>query len=62
LVAISRGGKRGGRASLTKQGHQILIAYRRMERALPAAGYTELHLINDAARSPDSSETNRARA
>ena len=62
LVAISRGGKKGGGASLTKQGHQILVAYRRMERALLAVGYAELHLISDAARSPDCSHAAKARA
>jgi molybdate transport system regulatory protein len=62
LVAISRRGKRGGGASLTNQGHQILVAFRRMERTLLAVGYSELHLINDAARSPDSSHSAKVRA
>jgi molybdate transport system regulatory protein len=48
LVDISRGGRKGGGASLSKQGHQVLIAYRRMERALLAVGHAELHVINDA--------------
>ena len=56
LVDISRGGRRGGGASVSKQGHQVLIAYRRMERTLLAVGCAELHLINDAARVADGSE------
>jgi molybdate transport system regulatory protein len=50
LVEISRGGRKGGGASVSKPGHQILLAYRRMERALLVEGYAELHVINDAAR------------
>ena len=50
LVDISRGGRKGGGASVSKQGHQVLIAFRRMERALLATGCAELSLINDAAR------------
>jgi molybdate transport system regulatory protein len=53
LVEISRGGKKGGGAGLTKQGHQVLISFRRMERALLAVGSAEMHVINDAARSPE---------
>jgi molybdate transport system regulatory protein len=49
LVDISRSGRKGGGASVSKQGHQVLMAYRRMERALLAVGYTELNVINDAA-------------
>ena len=50
LVDISRGGRKGGGASVSKQGHQVLIAFRRMERALLAAARAELSVINDAAR------------
>jgi molybdate transport system regulatory protein len=49
LVDISRGGRKGGGASVSKQGHQVLIAFRRMERALLAEGCAELTVINNAA-------------
>jgi molybdate transport system regulatory protein len=49
LVDTSRAGRKGGGASVSKQGHQVLTAHRRMERALLAVGYAELHVINDAA-------------
>jgi molybdate transport repressor ModE-like protein len=50
LVDIARGGSKGGGARVSKQGHEVLMAYCRMERALLAEGYAELHLIDDAAR------------
>jgi molybdate transport system regulatory protein len=50
LVEISRGGRKGGGANVNKQGHQVLIEFRRKERALLAASCAELGLINDAAR------------
>ena len=55
LVEISRGGRKGGGARLSTRGHEVLIAYRRMERILLSAGRAELYVINNAARSPDSS-------
>jgi molybdate transport system regulatory protein len=50
LVEISRGGKKGCGANENRQGHQVLIAFHRMERALLAMACADLSLINDAAR------------
>jgi molybdate transport system regulatory protein len=56
LVDISRGGRNGGGASVSKQGRQVLIAYRRMERALLAVGYAD-YVSSTTRRTPARSES-----
>lgn len=47
LVESSRGGAKGGGASLTPEGEAVLAAYRRLEEKTRAAGAEEIKLIGD---------------
>lgn len=49
LVDVARGGRSGGGARLTAQGHQVLDSFRRLESLLQTQGSSELLAITRAA-------------
>lgn len=51
IVAVARGGTKGGGASLTPQGHQVLGAFRALERLLLLQGLPELRVVSQATAS-----------
>ena len=50
LVESVRGGSKGGGASLTRDGHTVLAAFRRLEAVVSTQGRAELLVIGEAAR------------